>query len=35
MTNTQLFLAIGIPALAVLIGFLSTMVQIATINVLG
>jgi len=32
MTNTQLFLAIGIPTLAVLIGFLSTMVQIATIN---
>jgi hypothetical protein len=33
MTNTQLFLAIGIPTLAVLIGFLSTMVQISTINV--
>ena len=32
MTDVQLYLAIGIPTLAVLIGFLSNVVQLNTIN---
>jgi hypothetical protein len=32
VTNTQLFLSIGIPTLAIVLGYLATLVQIATIN---
>ena len=32
MSNIQLFLAIGIPTLAVVLGYVATLVQIGTIN---
>ena len=32
MNNTQLYLSIGIPTLAITLGYLATLVQISTIN---
>jgi hypothetical protein len=32
VNNTQLYLSIGIPTLAITLGYLATLVQISTIN---
>jgi len=32
VSNTQLYLSIGIPTLAIILGYLATLVQISTIN---